>query len=51
VKNAAETIGKAADGKVLVDLTNTLDEDMGLAIGLTIPELRSSRSCFLGPEW
>ncbi|MDD1678928.1 MAG: NADPH-dependent F420 reductase [Methanomicrobiales archaeon] len=35
VKDAAQTIGNAADGKVLIDVTNALDKNMGLAIGLT----------------
>lgn len=35
VKDAVATIGDALDGKVLVDVTNALDENMGLAIGFT----------------
>jgi predicted dinucleotide-binding enzyme len=35
VKDAAHSIGKAAEGKILVDVTNMLDKNMDLAIGLT----------------
>ena len=35
VKDAVNTIGTALDGKVLVDVTNALDENMGLAIGFS----------------
>ena len=35
VPDAVKTIGSAADGKVLIDVTNALDENMGLAIGFT----------------
>jgi 8-hydroxy-5-deazaflavin:NADPH oxidoreductase len=34
-KDAVQTMGDAVDGKVLVDATNALDENMGLAIGFT----------------
>lgn len=35
VSDAVKTIGEAAQGKVIVDVTNALDEKMGLAIGFT----------------
>jgi predicted dinucleotide-binding enzyme len=35
IDDAVSTIGDAADGKVLVDVTNALDANMGLAIGCT----------------
>ena len=35
VDDAVQTMGDAVDGKVLVDVTNALDENMGLAIGCT----------------
>jgi predicted dinucleotide-binding enzyme len=35
VKNAMKEIGSAADGKVLIDVTNPLDRDMDLAIGFS----------------
>jgi predicted dinucleotide-binding enzyme len=34
--DAAEEIGSAADGKVLVDVTNALDQKLSLAVGFTI---------------
>ncbi|HUH78433.1 MAG TPA: NADPH-dependent F420 reductase [Methanoregula sp.] len=35
VRDAAREIGSLADGKVLVDVTNPLDAQMGLALGFT----------------
>jgi 8-hydroxy-5-deazaflavin:NADPH oxidoreductase len=35
VNDAVETMGDALDGKTLVDATNALDENMGLAIGFS----------------
>jgi predicted dinucleotide-binding enzyme len=35
VENAVKEIGRAADGKVLIDVTNPLDRNMELAIGCT----------------
>ncbi|HEY0372996.1 MAG TPA: NAD(P)-binding domain-containing protein [Thermoanaerobaculia bacterium] len=35
VNEAVRTIGDAANGKILVDVTNAVDENMGLAIGCT----------------
>lgn len=35
VNDAVKTIGDALDGKTLVDATNALDENMGLAIGFS----------------
>lgn len=35
VDDAVRTMGEAVDGKVLIDVTNALDENMGLAIGCT----------------
>lgn len=35
VPDAVKTIGDAANGKVLIDVTNALDENMRLAIGFT----------------
>jgi predicted dinucleotide-binding enzyme len=35
VKNAVKEIGSAADGKVLIDVTNPLDQNMDLAIGFS----------------
>jgi predicted dinucleotide-binding enzyme len=35
LKDAAREIGAAADGKVLIDVTNALDQNMDLAVGLT----------------
>ncbi len=35
VKDAVKSIGNAADGKVLIDVTNALDEKMDLAVGIT----------------
>lgn len=35
VPEAANTIGDAASGKVLIDVTNALNDQMGLAIGFT----------------
>lgn len=35
VNDAARTIGDAVDGKILIDATNALDENMGLAIGFS----------------
>jgi predicted dinucleotide-binding enzyme len=35
IDDAVKTIGDAADGKILIDVTNALDENMGLAIGCT----------------
>src|SRR5687768_12179572 len=35
IDDALETMGDAVDGKVLIDVTNALDDDMGLAIGCT----------------
>ena len=35
VDDAVNTMGDAVDGKVLIDVTNALDENMGLAIGCT----------------
>lgn len=35
VNDAVKTIGDAARGKVLIDVTNALDENMGLVIGCT----------------
>lgn len=35
VADAMKTIGDAVDGKVVIDVTNALDEKMGLAIGFT----------------
>src|SRR5687768_12310600 len=35
VEDALRTMGDAVDGKVLIDVTNALDENMGLAIGCT----------------
>lgn len=35
IDDALETMGDAIDGKILVDVSNALDENMGLAIGCT----------------
>ena len=35
VSDAVDTMADAIDGKVLIDATNALDENMGLAIGFT----------------
>lgn len=35
VNDAVQTMGDAVNGKVLVDVTNALDENMGLAVGCT----------------
>src|SRR5688500_18675471 len=35
VDDAVKTMGDAVNGKVLVDVTNALDENMGLVIGFT----------------
>ena len=35
IPDAVKTIGDAANGKVVIDVTNALDENMGLAIGFT----------------
>ena len=35
IDSAVRTMGDAIDGKVLVDVTNALDDEMGLAIGCT----------------
>jgi predicted dinucleotide-binding enzyme len=35
VQDSVQTMGDAVDGKVLIDVTNALDENMGLAIGCT----------------
>lgn len=35
VSDVLKTMGDAVDGKVLIDVTNALDENMGLAIGCT----------------
>jgi len=35
IKNAVREIGPAADGKVLIDVTNPLDRNMDLAIGFS----------------
>ena len=35
VTDAVRTMGDAIDGKVLIDVTNALDENMGLAVGCT----------------
>ena len=35
IDDALKTMGDAIDGKIVVDVTNALDENMGLAIGCT----------------
>jgi predicted dinucleotide-binding enzyme len=35
VKNAVQEIGPATEGKVLIDVTNPLDQNMDLAIGFS----------------
>jgi predicted dinucleotide-binding enzyme len=35
VANVAEAVGSAADGKVLVDVTNAIGDNMGLAVGFS----------------
>ena len=35
IDDALKTMGNAVDGKILVDVTNALDEKMGLAVGCT----------------
>ena len=35
VQDAVETIGSAADGKILVDVTNVIGEGMTLAVGFS----------------
>jgi predicted dinucleotide-binding enzyme len=34
-RDAAEQIGSAADGKVVIDVTNALDQNLNLAVGFT----------------
>ena len=40
---AVKEIGSAADGKVLLDVTNAIGENMGLAIGFSTSSLRRLR--------
>ena len=49
IREVLHEIGSAADGKLLIDVTNPLTPEMSLAIGFRVLRQRRSRNFFPGP--